>query len=229
MFDYHSVRAVQARFGAKLSGLAVKLLKFAAVICVIGGLAMLGLSESFGWLMLGLSAWFYCLLVFKRRYLNRLPVQAGERLDQRLEASVVAALPRELSAKALATAVMQSNGGRFMAARLGLSPNFLSDLSSEAAQSVEAIWQEARKLAGENMVSGAHLVAALVSVQNGFKTVLPHLQLDEADVLAGARWYEHLDQLILNHQKPKPTGGLARDWLFGYTPLLERFAVNVSH
>ncbi|HET7630291.1 MAG TPA: hypothetical protein VFK03_02860, partial [Candidatus Saccharimonadales bacterium] len=204
------------------------LFKILAVALIISGLLLVGLGEVLGWLVLSLAAWAYCLLAYQRRHLARLPVEAGDRLDQCLEASVLAALPKELSAKTLAAATMQSNGGRFMAVRLGLAPNFLTDLSSEAGQSVDAIWHQARKEAGNGPVSGADLVAALVSVQNGFKNVLPHLQLDEADVTAGAGWYSHLDQLILNHQRRKRTGGLARDWTFGYTPLLERYAVNVS-
>lgn len=228
MFDYHSQRAALARFGARLSPVTVGLIKAAAIICVIGGLVLLGLGLTLGWLVLSLTAWSYGLLVFKRRYLDNLPIGRGERLDDRLETSVLAALPKELSAKSLAAAAMQSNGGRFMAVRLGLSPNFLSDLSSEANQSVEVIWQEACRLTDSGPVSGANLVVALVTVQDGFKTILPHLQLDQADIKAGASWYDHLDQLIKDHKQPKRTGGLARDWLFGYTPLLERFAVNVS-
>lgn len=229
MFDYQSQRASLARFGAKLSPLAVRLSRLAAVVCIVGGLILLGLGQTFGWIVVSLAAWWYGLLVFKRRYLDNLPIGQGNRLDERLEASILAALPKDLSAKELATAAMQSNGGRFMAARLGLAPNFLSGLSSEAGQSVEAIWSEACRLTGDGPVSGANLVAALVSVQDGFKTILPHLQLDQDDIKAGAGWYAHLDQLIKQHQRPKRTGGLARDWLFGYTPLLERFAVNVSH
>ncbi|HET6622597.1 MAG TPA: ATP-dependent Clp protease ATP-binding subunit [Candidatus Saccharimonadales bacterium] len=228
MFDYHSRRAVEARFGAQLRPSIIVSLRVAAIVLILCGLLLLGFAEPIGWLALTLAAWPYCTLVWQRRHLSRLPVEIGDRLDQQLEASVLAALPRDLSAKALATATMQSNGGRFMAVRLGLAPNFLTDLSSEASQSVEAIWQKARQLAGKGQVSGAHLVAALVSVQNGFKNILPHLQLDEADVANGAGWYDHLDRLILDHQKPKRTGGLARDWTFGYTPLLERFAANVS-
>ena len=42
-------------------------------------------------------------------------------------------------------------------------------------------------------------------------------------------WYERLKSLIEQFkQKPLHTGGIARDWSFGYTPLLSRFAQNLS-
>lgn len=229
MFDYASRRAQLARFSVRFTKLTRALLLTTMTALAVVGVGLLLLSEPVGWLLLGLVAWVYMPLVWYRRHLIKLPAETGERIDQRLEAGVLAELPRELTAKVLAQAVTKSQSGQFMVARFGLAPNFLISASSEAAQSADAIWKYAAELAGPgNQVYGAHLMASLVSVQAGFKPLLPHLQLDVEDIVAGARWYEHLDQLIKWHQRPKRTGGIARDWTFGYTPLLARFGLNIS-
>lgn len=49
-----------------------------------------------------------------------------------------------------------------------------------------------------------------------------HLEFD--DILAGVRWYNHIQELIGKHGKQKRTGGIARDWSFGYVPLLKRLS-----
>jgi len=46
--------------------------------------------------------------------------------------------------------------------------------------------------------------------------------------LHGIQWYGHIMSLINNHNKPRMTGGVARDWSFGWTPLLNRFGTDIS-
>jgi ATP-dependent Clp protease ATP-binding subunit ClpC len=62
----------------------------------------------------------------------------------------------------------------------------------------------------------------------GHEDILAHLQLDDDDLLRGVRWQQHIRDLITDYTKPKRTGGIARDWSFGYTPLLSRFGQNIS-
>lgn len=229
MYKYQSTRARLARLSVQFS----KPWRIVAVTC---GLVLIGLGGimlyagmSAGWLLISLAVYPVMLLVWRARYLSMIPPGSGERIDERLEADVLARLPKELSAKALASALSGARAGQFIIARFGLAPNFLVEISSEASQSVEAVWQRALEVAGPGkLVNGAHLLVALVSVQAGFKQLLPHLQLEREDIELGARWYEHLDELIAHHRRPRRTGGVARDWTFGYTPLLSRFGINVT-
>lgn len=229
MFEYHGRRARLARIAKRFT----KPVRFgvagAALTLAVLGAALLYLGSPAGWLAIGVAAWGIEIIVWHARYLTRLPVEKGDRIDQQLEGAVLAHLPPELSAKSLAAATMRARSGQFMVARFGLAPNFLIEGSSEASQSVQAIWDRARDSAGSDKeVSGAHLVEALVSVQTSFKQLLPRLQLDAEDIVAGSRWYTHLDELIAHHGRSKRTGGIARDWTFGYTPLLSRFGTNVT-
>ena len=75
--------------------------------------------------------------------------------------------------------------------------------------------------------SGAVVVGVLRSV-SGYETLLAHLKLDEADLFRGIAWQQHINQIIDEHSRPRRTGGIARDWSFGYIPLLTRFGQNIS-
>ena len=55
------------------------------------------------------------------------------------------------------------------------------------------------------------------------------MKIDFEDIKEEIRWYERIKALIDQYKiKPLRTGGIARDWSFGYTPLLNRFAQNMS-
>lgn len=229
MFNYDGRRAQLARLSAHFSKLTRVALVALAVGLALVGFGFLYLSDSSGWILLGFAGWPISLLIWYRRHLTKLPIEIGDEIDQRLEPSVLAVLPRAVSAKDLAKAAVQSRSGQFMIARFGISPNFLVETSSEATQATDTIWRQACNIAGAGqLVQATHIIAALISVQTGLKQLLPHLQLDEQDIVAGASWYSHLSELIDLHTRPKRTGGIARDWTFGYTPLLSRFGTNIT-
>jgi ATP-dependent Clp protease ATP-binding subunit ClpC len=60
------------------------------------------------------------------------------------------------------------------------------------------------------------------------KDILNTLHVDEDDITHGAEWFSHLNELIRYHDEPMLTGGIARDWDFGYIPTLSRFGINLS-
>ncbi len=229
IFDYSALRAREARVSAKFTSSMANLLTGLIIVLISGGVALLVLGMALGWFVFSLAALPLILVVWYRRYLRRLTPGKSDSMDSRMEASLLAALPDHLTPKTLAQAVARSRGGQFMTVRFGLGPNFLSDLSSENVDEVAHIWLRALELQKDGKpISGATLAAALIDTQPALKQVLPHLQLDEADILAGATWYQHLDELIERYARPKKTGGIARDWTFGYTPLLSRFGSNIS-
>ena len=85
-----------------------------------------------------------------------------------------------------------------------------------------------RNATGAPHISGSVLVAALVRSFPNHQQLLAQMHLDEDDLLAGVRWHQHLRDVISRYNAPKRTGGIARDWSFGYIPLLSRFGINIS-
>ena len=229
IFDYSARRAREARLSANFSGWKSMLLTGSSTVLVCIGIAMVVWGWAFGWFVASLAAVPLVIVVWQKRYLARLTPGKSDSMDSRMEPSLLAALPDHLTPQTLAAAVASSRGGQFMTARFGLGPNFLRELSGENPDEVTHIWLRALELQKDSkIVTGATLAAALIDTQPALKQVLPHLQLDETDIMAGAAWYQHLDALIEAYHRPKKTGGIARDWTFGYTPLLSRFGSNIS-
>jgi ATP-dependent Clp protease ATP-binding subunit ClpC len=77
-------------------------------------------------------------------------------------------------------------------------------------------------------ISGGILLVALVRSFEQHETVLAHLQIGVDDLINGVKWYEHIHDLIRQSKKPRRTGGVARDWSFGYIPLLSQYGQNIS-
>lgn len=228
-----SSRAAQARFSFVLHSVAWR--TFLTLLClafIAGGGWLLYKSNPVGWFAIGLAAWPVMVLAWYNWWLKDLPpAKAAASVDSLLDADVLGRLKPNASPQQLAEVVMRTNGGLFFAVRLGLGPKFLRELSSADPADADAVWRKALDIRQQlNLpgVSGAVLAAGLVLVMPGRDKLLAHVQLTQDDVVAGVRWYHHLQDLVARSQHRTLGGGIGRDLSFGFTPLLQRFAVNVS-
>lgn len=230
-FEYRNRRAEWARAGLRIFTRLVRmLLAAAAILLAIGGATLLLAHATLGWLVLSFAAWPLAILLWARSALRTIPARQGS-LTDRLESDLLARLPEKPTPKLLGQAAMQCRGGHFFAVRYGISPNFLGQLLSDDPARTDAVWQEARALAdtlGSTEIDAGMVTAALIKTEPGIMNLLPHLNLEFSDIEAGVRWNRHVVDLIASLYAPKRTGGIARDWSFGYIPLLTRFARNVS-
>lgn len=229
-FRYNASRAGLARLSKQLKGSVIYVLLLGALlVSLMSGISLLVFGYAAGWFVASLMSVPAALLIWNRRYLSNLPVVKGETMDARLETDLLSRLPKKLTPKSLATILGQTQSAQFMMIRSGLSPNFVSDMSSDDPALVGDIWAKARVgTTSGTVVSGAKVLAALVQSQPALVKLLPHLQLDEKDLDTLNEWYQHLAHLIHEHQRPKVSGGIARDWSFGYTPALSRFGQNIT-
>ena len=232
--NYRAMRAAKARFNAKFGKIFDMLAILSIVILLLGGAALLVVSQAIGWLILSLAAWPLMFHLWKKHDLDKLPPAKNPRnLTDILAGDLLGALPQNPSPRNLASAVMQTNGGRFFYARFGVSAQYLPELTSPEPTDADKIWQEALSIHARlpdqpETLSAATVTAALARVEPKVKQILNTLHLDEDDMLRGADWFAHLNSLINRHSAPKMTGGIARDWSFGYIPTLEKFGVNLS-
>lgn len=231
-FLFDSVRASKARFGRRLGGAGKTLLILIAFMLVCAGGFLLYLQVPFGWLVLGLSAFPFMLVQWYMYELKPLPpVKNGTTIDAVLTADVLGQLPQNPTPVDIATAVGSATGGLFFAVRFGITPRILQDISSPDVGITPQIWKEAmsvrEKLELSEITAGV-LVIALFRVVPNHQALLAHLKLDDDDLLTGIHWQQHIEQLVEEHNRPRRTGGIARDWSFGYIPLLTRFGQNIS-
>lgn len=231
-FDYYSKRAVAARFGVRMSGLIASLLPWLIALLVLLGVLLIVLAgRSVGWEMIGLAAVPYVVYEYHRRYVITLPPRESPLVSDRLEGAILGRLPIKPTPADIASAVGQVQSGQFMGARFGITPSLLSTMASGDANATAVLWHTAddiRVTRGLPQITGSILAVALVRSFPQYESVIAQIHLDDEDLDQGIIWQQHLVGLVEKHTKPRRTGGLARDWSFGWIPILQRFGQNIS-
>lgn len=231
-FNYNSYRAQKARIGHLIEGTWLRLLAVVAVLLIISGLGLLVIGQSIGWVIIGLSVLPAMLIEWYNNELRHLPSPKNPKsIDDMLSGDVLGKLPKQPTPRDVATAVGSIQSGQFFGSRFGISARTLQEVASEDAAAMPAIWHEAialREQLGFEHISGSILVVALLRNFPEHEGLLAHLQLDDDDLVRGVQWQQHIRDLINRHGHPKRTGGIARDWSFGYIPMLTRFGQNIS-
>jgi ATP-dependent Clp protease ATP-binding subunit ClpC len=232
IFNAKSERAVKARFGYRITKTIRTLLLCLSVLFVVLGVALLFVHLSVGWLLIGIAALPLIVHAWWAGELHHIPTAKGTpTIDGILSADILGQLNAQPTPKQIATAVGRVRGGFFFALRFGITGNFLLNVTTDAPADSETIWQHAldiREQTGSEHISGAVLSVAILRSFPDYESLLAHMHLEMEDLYNGIRWYEHLRDLIEQSKAPKRTGGIARDFSFGYIPLLRRFGINLS-
>lgn len=232
VIDFGSERAGKARFAKVLSHTMLSLLRVLIVVLIIAGLGLVLLGASLGWLVISFAALPYVVIAWHKGELKDIPPKAESRtIDSVLPSNILGALPKDASPKQIAEIVSRTQEGLFYGVRLGLTPNLLADMSSPEQSESKAVWADAAalydRLDAEEMSAGI-VIYALIKQFPEHEAILAHLHLSMEDIERAIRWQQHLKQLVKHHATPRRTGGIARDWSFGYVPLLSRFGSNIS-
>lgn len=227
-----SERSAKANTAKFMTTTVVMLLTLTAAMLALGGVALLFVGVAVGWLLVGLAAIPAMFVEWYHGELKSLPAEVhGQSVDAWLEASLLAGLKSNSTPKELATLVGASQAGQFMAIRFGLTANLLLNIASEDAKQTDDIWSDARDIQQQTkspLMHGGVVAAALIRQFPNYEGLLAQMHLEYQDVVAGIKWYDHIQDLVGQQNKVRRTGGIARDWSFGYTPLLKRFGVNLS-
>jgi ATP-dependent Clp protease ATP-binding subunit ClpC len=231
-FDHGSPRAAKARIGKVLGGLNERLLVVLVVALLLSGATLIVFGMSLGWLVASLATWPAMLVKWYHGELKKVPVlKRASSIDSLLESDILARLPKQPSPKEIAASIMQTQAGLFYAVRFGITPNFLTEISSAEQSDAAKIWQSAESLRedmGMEVITAGMLIYALLKEFPEHEALLAHNHLDVDDIKRGITWQHHLSQLVKKHAMRSHTGGIGRDWSFGYTPLLARFGQNIS-
>jgi ATP-dependent Clp protease ATP-binding subunit ClpC len=235
LLNYRSIRAQKARLGVLLGKKSVRmsLMGMVAAFFVLGAAIVVSTLQPAGVIVASFAVWPLMLLMWHKYELEDLrPLKESQPTMQgQLSGDVLGRLKAGPTPQQIAEAVMNLNGGLFFVTRFGIGPNFLTELSSHLPDETEVIWRRALELRDKyqaDTVDAAILLTALVEQIPGSDQLLARLQLSPDDIDAGLGWYQHIRHIVENHKVKKQTGGIGRDWAFGYTPMLSRFALNVS-
>lgn len=231
--NYRSLRSQKARFTTRFGLVWHTLAAIISATLFLLGIWSLIERGAVGWVLIGLSGPLIMITIWWQGDLKQMAIsKKPETMDDVLASDVLGRLSAQPTPKEIAEAVSRTQSGQFLAVRLGITPNFLSNVASEDRAMTESVWTSALDIwreTGSSKVTGAVLAAAIIEQFPSHDALLANLKIELADVKEGVRWYERIKDLIEQYkQKPLRTGGIARDWSFGYTPLLSHFAQNLS-
>lgn len=232
-FNYHSLRSQKARLTVGISPLWRLMLKFLVVGCLVSGVSLIVVRESLGWLVLGLTSVPAMVYQWWRYNLYRLEIIMSDKqtVDDVLSSSVLGRLPDNPSPYDIASIVGTTSSGIFIGLRFGTGVKFFQEIASKNAADTEQIWRDAiaiREQTGSRTISGGCLALAIIKNFPGYQGILAQIQLDYDDLLQGVRWHDYLHARKGQAREFIKTGGIARDWSFGYIPLLKHFGQNIS-
>jgi len=231
-FNYKSIRSEKARIGIKFSKNLILVLSVLAVVIAGLGIFCIIIKLPLGWALIGFSAIPAILIEWYEGELHHLAVSKDfKSIDDILSGELLGKMSKEPTPREIAGLVGTVSSGQFFGVRFGISSSFLQQLSTDNKDDMQAVWQEAISLRNQTVsknISAAILVVALLKCTDNYQMLLSHLQLDVDDLVRGIKWYDHLRDLIEIHRAPVRNGGIARDWSFGWTPLLSRFGQNIS-
>lgn len=229
--DYYSLRSQKARLGWRLRGPLGNALSIVGWLLVITGVGMLVIGMSLGWTLIGFGAIPLAIHSWNMHDLRHLPSGKAGNIDDIISGDILGQLPKNPSAFDIATAVGRVSSGQFMGARFGLTPALLQQIASHDAADTPRLLSLARSIMearGSARVTGSVMAAAIVRSFPDYESLIAQIHLNDSDLDAGIDWEQHLRNLVAKHSQPRRTGGIARDWSFGFTPLLSRFGRNIS-
>ena len=233
-FNYRSGRATEARFYAKYG--KVVLIGCAAMMALISllGIVLLLSGQGLGWLILSIGMWFAVPVLWVRLRLKVLPASRQPRsINDVLSGEVLGLLPDGATPHSVMSALSDTNGAHFFAVRFGLSISHLTEVTPDDAGLLGDVWAESLNVwmhlpDRAETISSAVVIAAIIRLNPAMDDMLNNLRIDRDAIFAGVAWFEHINGLARSLGKPRLTGGIARDWSFGYIPTLEHFGVNLS-
>ncbi len=228
-FNYHSARSAKSRCGTAIRSVH-RWLIIVTMLFALVGLTLLVVGYALGWLVIGIACVPFMLYEWYKYELHHLPSGPGQNIDDILSGDILGQLPEHPTPLDIAQAVGAVSSGLFFAVRFGLTPNLLRDVAS-LNNDIDSLWKTALSIREQTKlehISGSILTVALIKQFPNYEQLLAQIHLDESDLHAGIFWHRHLRELIDQGKRPRRTGGIARDWAFGYIPLLTRFGHNIS-
>ena len=231
-FDYNSLRAKKARTGSRLNKVYIKAPAILIMVASFaGGAALVWFSNPLGWLFIGIFTLVFSISIYAKLELFKVPSGKTEDLNDILSHNILAALDKMPTPRKIARAVMKTNSGKFLAYRFGISMEMLDFIATNMNDDPTAIFEKAREIRDKlnaPQISGGVLAVAMIECFPDHENLLARMKLEVADLYDGIIWYNYLHGIVKNAKKKPRTGGIARDFSFGYIPTLSRFGTNIS-
>ena len=197
----------------------------------LGGLAVLFFVGPIGWILISFAVYPLMFNFWVKNALNSVPIGPTDQFTDLISEDLLLLLHPNMSPAELIKILPQTRSGAFLMARFELTANLMEILVPYFPATTEPIYAIARTIRNEQnseKITGAILVVAIIQSLPNYEQILSSLKLSLSDLYQGVNWYNYLHGIVKNSKKPVHSGGIGRDFAFGYTPTLQRFAINLS-
>lgn len=231
-FDPHNNRVGKVFQKRVFNNPAVIGLSFIVFIAlIVGGGALIYFKEPIGWTLIGFSVIPIMLIFWIKNALASVPVGKTDDFTDIISEDLLLLLSEKTTPTDLIKILPKTRSGSFIMARFGLSIPFFNEINNYLPASTEPIYEIARNIreaTNSEEITGAVLATAIISTVPNYELLLNQMQLTMADLYQGIVWFNYLNGMVKDNKKPVRSGGIARDFAFGYTPTLQHFAINLS-
>ena len=232
--NYRANRAIEARYCQRYGKLTRVITLVGAILLSLLGIVLLLAGMAIGWLVLMLAGWSLVPYLWLRSRLRDMPASKQPRnIGDILSLEVLGLLPQDPNPRTIIEALAGSGGAKFLANRLGIPIQQVVQLTPADAGLTESVWRESINIWSHlpertSTIPSVVVVAAIIRLNPDCTDILNNLRIDADDVYRGVEWLEHWEMQARRSSDLKLTGGIARDWSFGYIPTLEHFGTNLS-
>lgn len=232
--NYRANRAIEARYCQRYGKLTRVITLVGAILLSLLGIVLLLAGMAIGWLVLMLAGWSLVPYLWLRSRLRDMPASKQPRnIGDILSLEVLGLLPQDPNPRTIIEALAGSGGAKFLANRLGIPIQQVVQLTPADAGLTESVWRESINIWSHlpertSTIPSVVVVAAIIRLNPDCTDILNNLRIDASDVYRGVEWLEHWEMQARRSSDLKLTGGIARDWSFGYIPTLEHFGTNLS-
>ena len=232
--NYRANRAIEARYCQRYGKLTRVITLVGAILLSLLGIVLLLAGMAIGWLVLMLAGWSLVPYLWLHSRLRDMPASKQPRnIGDILSLEVLGLLPQDPNPRTIIEALAGSGGAKFLANRLGIPIQQVVQLTPADSGLTESVWRESINIWSHlpertSTIPSVVVVAAIIRLNPDCTDILNNLRIDASDVYRGVEWLEHWEMQARRSSDLKLTGGIARDWSFGYIPTLEHFGTNLS-
>ncbi len=226
-----SLRAKKARLGHAIGKSSAAFLIGSSLIIGAGAIAALMLTgQAYFYFILSLSLFLFIFASWVKGDLLVLE-PLTDNINDRLSIDILSLLKKDDNTALAAYKRLSKHWqAYFITNHLLIAQSSIEILLSDTPeQNLQAALDQAAAYAdklGSKQIELAFLYAALLATSPAFKEYLIQSKMEQTDIDEIVSW---LWRLIESSKRKKQNfGGIGRDWAFGFTNFLNRFALNIS-
>lgn len=232
-FNSFCRRATEARAGKFFNSKPMKAAMWLLLITLLafGVLVIVLPKNSLGWILIGLASLPLETLIYSKYELENIPIGSGNSVNDLLSNECLARFGHNPNPQEIAKWYWKTRSGGFLAMRYSITPRMMESITSQISGDMGPIFDKAleiREKTNSEVISGGVLAVAIIESHPQHEEFLKSMKLEISDLYDGLNWFNYLNDLVRGLKLKRHTGGFARDLMFGYTPLLDSYALNIS-